>query len=277
MWYDRRKLRELSFDEWLSAMLKFDEETTQVLDNAYRGRDITIRRLENLASLAPSPGERILDIGCGNGLMTSELSRAVGPDGHVTGIDPSASMLTSARAHCDAQANVSFVETTAHDMPFQDQSFDGAVSVQVFEYIDDIPAALAEIYRVLKPGGRLVIGGTHWDTLAWYSRDRDRMQRILSIWDDHLVDRETPAKLPHLMRTPGFTFDHTRQISFCDTHLRSDGIAMMGLKLIQAYAVQSGAVSEGEARDWVEEQYDLARNGQFFFSLSHFICVAQKL
>lgn len=257
-------------------MLKFDADTTRILDNAYRGRDITLRRLENIASLAPSPGDTVLDVGCGNGLMTSELSRAVGQDGFVTGIDPSASMLTSAKAHCQDQANVSFVETTAHNMPFQDQSFDGAVSVQVFEYIDDVPAALAEIHRVLKPGGRVVIGGTHWDTLAWYSRNRDRMQTMLSIWDNHLIDRETPAKLPDLMRKAGFTFDHTRQISFCDTQLRADGIAMMGVKLIEAYAVQSGTLSESEAREWSQEQFDLQREGQFFFSLSHFICVAQK-
>ncbi|GAB5438367.1 methyltransferase domain-containing protein [Falsiruegeria mediterranea] len=257
-------------------MLVFDEETTRVLDNAYRGREITARRLANLDALAPAPGDKILDLGCGNGLMTSELSRAVGPKGHVTGLDPSTDMRTSAAKHCAGQTNVTFVEGMADDMPFEDQSFDGAVSVQVFEYIPDIPAALAEVQRVLKPGGRLVIGDMHWDTLAWYSPHRERMQHVLGIWDGHLAHRETPAHLPQMMRDAGFTFDGVHQIPFWDTRLKPDGTTMMLLNLIEAFVGQTGALTEQEAHDWAQEQHDLATQGRFFFSISHFICIAHK-
>lgn len=257
-------------------MLKFDKATTELLNNAYRGRDVTRRRLANLNALAPSPGEHLLDLGCGNGLMTAELSRAVRPDGQVTGLDPSTEMRASALAHCKEHPNVTFVEGLAHAMPFGDATFDGAVSVQVFEYIDDMPAALRELHRVLKPGGRLVIGGTHWDTIAWYSPNRQRMQRVLSIWDNHVADRETPARLPPMMRAAGFTFDRTELITFCDTQLAPDGLAMMLLKLIEAYTVQTADLTADEARNWAQEQVDLAQSGAFFFCLSHFICVARK-
>lgn len=257
-------------------MLVFDKETTRVLDNAYRGREITARRLANLDALAPTPGDEVLDLGCGNGLMTSELSRAVGPKGHVTGLDPSADMRASAARHCAGQTNITFAEGMADDMPFNDQSFDGAISVQVFEYISDIPAALAEVHRVLKPGGRLVIGDMHWDTLAWYSRDRERMQRVLGIWDGHLAHREIPAQLPQMMRDVGFAFDGVQQVPFWDTQLKPDGIPMMLLNLIEAYAVQTGVLTKEEAHGWVQEQHGLAAQERFFFSISHFVCVAQK-
>ena len=70
-------------------MLKFDAETTKILDDAYQGADITRRRQASFDALTPIPGETIIDIGCGNGLLTGELARAVGPKGRVIGIDPS--------------------------------------------------------------------------------------------------------------------------------------------------------------------------------------------
>ena len=61
-------------------MLKFDGEVTRILDNAYQGADLTRRRQASFDALQPSPGETILDIGCGNGMLTVELARAVGLD-----------------------------------------------------------------------------------------------------------------------------------------------------------------------------------------------------
>lgn len=70
-------------------MLKFDAKTAQILDIGYLGSDITQRRLTNLTCLAPIPGEVIADIGCGTGLLTLDLIRAVGDSGSVIAIDPS--------------------------------------------------------------------------------------------------------------------------------------------------------------------------------------------
>ena len=81
-------------------MLKFDAETAKLLDIAYQGADITRRRQATFDALKPAPGETILDIGCGNGLLTAELARAVGPSGRIIGIDPSSDMMVAAKERC---------------------------------------------------------------------------------------------------------------------------------------------------------------------------------
>jgi SAM-dependent methyltransferase len=83
---------------------------------------------------------------------------------------------------------LNFRVADATALPFPDASFDGAVSVQVFEYVKDIAAALSEVYRVLRPGGRAVIVDTDWDSIAWNASDRVLMQRVLRAWDEHLFD-----------------------------------------------------------------------------------------
>lgn len=77
-------------------MLKFDEDTARLLEDAYQGADVSRRRRAAFDALMPAPGEQLLDLGCGNGLLTLELARAVGPAGHVTGLDASPQMLEAA-------------------------------------------------------------------------------------------------------------------------------------------------------------------------------------
>ena len=109
----------------------------------------------SLGSLAP--GERVLDLGSGAGTDSLVAAQMVGAEGHVTGIDMTPEMLAKAR---DAAAelgsgNVEFVEGEAERLPFQDGSFDVVVSNGVIDLIPDKEAVFAELFRVLRPGGRL--------------------------------------------------------------------------------------------------------------------------
>ncbi|MEM6891447.1 MAG: methyltransferase domain-containing protein [Pseudomonadota bacterium] len=155
-------------------MLEFDSETTRLLDSVYQGADVTRRRQGSFDALGPGPGETIVDVGCGNGLLTLELARAVGRSGRVIGVDPSEDMLQSAQERCQGQSCVEFAAGSADSLPISSNAIDKAVSVQVFEYLEDIPSALSEIHRVLKPGGALVIGDIHFDSLIWHSDAPDR-------------------------------------------------------------------------------------------------------
>ncbi len=103
------------------------------------------------------PGEAVLDLGCGAGFDALLSAQLVGPQGRVVGIDLSPEMLAVAEAG-RAEAGfpqVEFREAGVEALPFPDASFDAALSNGVLNLVPDKPAALREIFRVLRPGGRL--------------------------------------------------------------------------------------------------------------------------
>jgi SAM-dependent methyltransferase len=108
-----------------------------------------------LAALAPRPGERILDIGCGGGATALDLARAVAPDGEVLGVDLSAAVLEFARRAADRCARLQFIQADAQVFPFEPGSFDAAFSRFGVMFFADPTAAFMNIRRGLKPNGRL--------------------------------------------------------------------------------------------------------------------------
>ncbi|GLI16015.1 class I SAM-dependent methyltransferase [Neomoorella thermoacetica] len=108
------------------------------------------------AYLDPHAGEHILDVGCGTGNFSLELARR---GVKVTGIDISDPMLAKARKKAaDAGLAIEFLHADAMNLPFGDNTFDKIVSVTALEFAPELKAVLEESYRVLKPGGRMVIG-----------------------------------------------------------------------------------------------------------------------
>ncbi len=257
-------------------MLQFDTETTRLLDDAYAGADVTRRRRASYDALDPRSGDVVLDLGCGNGLMTLELSRGVGPEGRVVAVDPSADMLSSARERCAGRNNIAFLDAQAQSTGLPDASVDKAVALQVFEYIDDLTDPLVELARVLKPGGRLVIGDFHWDTVVWHSETPQRMADMLKAWDRHLAVRNVPQILASHFQSAGFVPGRAIPVPFLDTSLRPDGLANMMMCLMESYALQNHLLDPKEIKAWREEQEDLAQRGQFFMHLLHVAWVATK-
>ncbi len=98
---------------------------------------------------------------------TGASAAAVGPDGLVCAIDISDSMLALARARTTrpGSAPIELRKAGAERLPYPEASFDVAVSTQVLEYVQDVPGALAEIHRVLRPGGRALLLDTDWDSI----------------------------------------------------------------------------------------------------------------
>ncbi len=127
-----------SYDPWIRALEPFNEPLLEAIN--------------------PQPGDRILDVCTGPGEPALTLAKALGSQGHVLGIDLSDKMLEQAKKNADARkvTNVGFEVMDAENMTLDDASFDAVVSRSSLQILTNPQAALEEIARVLKPGGRFV-------------------------------------------------------------------------------------------------------------------------
>lgn len=114
-------------------------------------------------ALDPRPGERVLDVGCGNGALALAIGPRVAPDGDVTGLDLSGPMLAVARRRAEEAGldNVAFEKGDAQVHPLPEAGFDAVVSRFGVMFFDDPTAAFANLRRALRPGGRLVVACWH--------------------------------------------------------------------------------------------------------------------
>lgn len=113
----------------------------------------------NLDHLDLLAGESILDLGCGKGRETMMAAKLVGPAGRATGLDITQAMIAVALAQSKIAEveNAEFVQGEIENLPFMEDTFDAVMSNCVINHARSKPAVFAEIYRVLKPGGRFVI------------------------------------------------------------------------------------------------------------------------
>ena len=162
-------------------------------------------------------------------------------------------------------------------MPYPDDSFDAAVSTQVYEYVADIPVALAELYRVVRPGGRVVVLDTDYGSLVIYTEDDARMERVLSAWNEPFAHAKLPRTLSRQLRDAGFTVRQRDVIPIFNPEYREDTYGKGLLGIMATFAVGRKGVSQEEAEAWLAEFAELDKQGKFFFSLNRYLFVADKL
>ena len=136
--------------------------------------------LLELAALGP--GERVLDVACGTGLVSFRARQAVGPDGFVLGTDLSAQMVATARrrAMAESYCNVAFERADAECLDIDPRSFDAALCALGLMYVPDPQRALEEMRRGLRPGGRAAAA-------VWGERSRCGWAEIFPITDAHVA------------------------------------------------------------------------------------------
>jgi 2-polyprenyl-6-hydroxyphenyl methylase / 3-demethylubiquinone-9 3-methyltransferase len=154
---------------------------------------------------------RALDVGCGGGLLAEEVA---GLGFSVTGVDPSAASLETARAHArESSLEIDYVEGAGERLPFEDASFELVYCCDVLEHVEDLDAVLAESRRVLKPGGLYV-----FDTINRTPISKLVLIKLFQEWDStRLVDPNLhdhamfikPRELQAAMARSGLELQHT--------------------------------------------------------------------
>jgi arsenite methyltransferase len=258
------------------SQLVFDDRLAAQLETLYRTRDVLRRRRLVREALQAGPGDRVLDVGCGPGFYVAELASQVGPTGSVTGVDASPPTLALARRRTEDHHNVSLHLADATALPVPSGAFDAALSVQVLEYVTDLDAALAELHRALRPGGRLVLWDIDWSTVSWHSTDPARMARVLAAWDGHLADPCLPRTLAARLRAAGFTGVGAEGHTFATIELTPDAYGAAILPLVERYVAGRDGITEDEAAAWAAEVGELGARGEFFFACVQFCFTATR-
>ncbi|MDL4774103.1 MULTISPECIES: methyltransferase domain-containing protein [Thermomonosporaceae] len=163
----------------------------------------TVKR-EILRRLAPAPGQRILDVGCGNGTDVLELAGRVVPSGEAVGVDVNERAIEEARARgTGTGVPASFMTAGAYALPFPDGRFDGVRAERVVQHLADPAGAIAEMARVTRPGGRVLVADPDHGMWAPDLDDREAARTVLTWWFDNIRNPWIGRRLSGLLRAAG--------------------------------------------------------------------------
>ena len=263
----------------MSGGQSFDDTASRRLEAVYQTPDVIAQRHRTLTALEPREGEHILDIGAGPGLLIADMAAVVGPSGHVTGLEISDSMLAVAHRRFASSAiadRVTLLNGDATALPFPDASFDAATSTQVYEYVPGVDQALAELYRVLRPGGRALILDTDWASLVWNTTDQPRMDRVLAAWAERFADPHLPRSLSRRLRDAGFRIRRRDTLTLFNPEYDPTTYSVTNASIIADFVTGRGGLTPEEVQAWQQDLAQLGAEGHYFFSLNRYLFLADK-
>ncbi|MFC7142302.1 methyltransferase domain-containing protein [Halosimplex aquaticum] len=225
-------------------------------------------------ALGLSSGESVLSVGCGPGYEPAEIAGAVGEGGRVLGVDVNGAILTRARERCAGRPQVSFERGDVTDLPIRDGSFDVALAKQVLQFVGDVDAALAEIHRVLEPGGRIAVVAGDSDAHVLHSTDRDRARRIEAAYRDVRPDRHLGTRLRSLLPAAGFHVSDVHAVSVLHTAINEQ--VERGIEVRREILSEQSPVDQSTIDAWESDLRALDDAGEFLSCGTQFVYLARK-
>jgi SAM-dependent methyltransferase len=218
-------------------------------------------------------GARVIDIGCGTGVLTRALARWPGI-GEVVGVDPAPSLLARARSIAANLPNVSFQQADGRALPFERETFDVAVFDSTLSHVPEPERALAEAYRVLRPRGWLATFDGDYSTMSVALGDHDPLQACADATMAHSVnDRWLMRRLASLVRGCGLEIVRYRGHGFVET---GDGYMMTVIDRGADILCAAGQIGGETAAALKAEARRRVAGGAFFGHVAYFSVVARK-
>jgi ubiquinone/menaquinone biosynthesis C-methylase UbiE len=217
---------------------------------------------------------RLLDVGAGIGEVARGLVPLVGEDGEVVALDNSQTMLDAAQR--DGHGGpVRYVLGDVRSLPYADGYFDGVRSERVLQHLDDPDAAIREMARVLRPGGRLCLVDTDWDSVV-VDGSPDELPEVLdSVLKSFSLTTRMGRTLRRRLVAAGLTDAETTPVTMATTS-RAEASVITPIFSREALArmAQSGPVEASERLLKLADQAEA--DGTFLFALTIWVATATK-
>ncbi|MGW5264489.1 methyltransferase domain-containing protein [Microbispora sp. NPDC004025] len=237
-----------------------------LLDRVDRHPDQEALRARSYELLALAAGSRVVDVGCGLGLAVAEMA-ALGA--RPIGLDVDGHAVAVARSR---HPGLEFRQADACDLPFEDGELAGYRADKVYHGLADPARAVAEAWRVLAPGGRIVLLGQDWDTFVVDSDDPAATRVMVRARADAVPSPHAARRHRTLLLDAGFA-DVTVEVR---TGIFTDGSFLPMVTGIAEGAYAAGAVTRGQADDWIAEQTGRARRDRLFLAVPMFLAAARR-
>lgn len=205
-----------------------------------------------------SPGDSVIEVGCGSFPDLEDITRSLAPSGRVVGIDKSEAMMASLSASFALlSAQYSFMSFSHHQQDachicFPDHEFNAARAVRVLQYCSRPDLALQEMKRVVQPGGRIVVVDPDWSTFSLSNGDNVVTEQLTHWVQDLIVNPRMGAELPSLFSQIGLTDIGAESFNrYVSTFSSADVFFMLsrGLQRIQEH----GYISAAQADQWSKD------------------------
>ena len=223
-------------------------------------------------------GDYVLDVGCGTGVVARDLAQRVGHQGRVVGVDPSERLIEVAVRRMEEgglKGRIEFQSADGAALPFPDGSFDLVVASAVFGHIPNGMEVLAEMVRVARSGGTVVVFDHDIDTIVVSAADRDLTRRIVHAYcDRYFTSGWSGRDLYGMFRQVNLEEIKVLPLIFAATQFEPYWKRMV--ERLSSVAVKTGVVSEQKAGAWRGDLERKGHEGQFFASRSYFCLRGRK-
>jgi ubiquinone/menaquinone biosynthesis C-methylase UbiE len=236
-----------------------------------RAEDETTARDAYVQLLGVAPGEHVLDVGCGSGVVTRALAQRVAPSGRVVGVDASPALLAVAHERAE-EAGLSrlieFREGDCRALPCPDASFDATLAVTVLTHVPDVGRALAEMVRVTRVGGRVGVFDFDGDMFVIAHPDRELTRRIVAARSDHgAVNGWLARRLPCLLAELGLV--DIRVQGFMPFEREPGSFYAGAAEWAASVAAQMGVITSDEQAHWLAALRTELAAGRFLGGMLH--------
>lgn len=230
-------------------------------------------------SLSLREDDYILDIGCGRGADLAEIADRVGDKGVVVGIDSSEKMISEAGLMNQDKPNVSLTCADGEKLPFSDGFFSAARSIRTLQHVPNPEKVIREMYRVVRPGGKVVVLDPDWEKLVIETKNfplnmKSTTEAILKVARKTIKNPSIGGKTKQICIDNGFlplsVIPFIREVNDF-----SKACSFYSLTRCAKHLVDTGELSLEEQEEWLSLCSDMSEKGEFLLKLTLVMTVCQ--